>query len=340
MCIRDRYKVIGDVRFYERKEIKDIIAYLTLIANPDNEIAFERVINVPRRGIGNVTIQKLKSLALNLNMPISRLIYKIDDIDELSERVKKQLTNFQEILVGIKSESIDGPAKAIKSMLEITHYEEMLKQEVDYESRWENVQSLITGASEFEIDVERDELDTGDPYSLLTAYLENLSLFAATDELENENKIILMTLHNAKGLEFETVFITGMEENIFPHELSLDDVEEERRLCYVGMTRAKERLYLTHSWSRSSWGGTFYNPPSRFLEEAKGFITDIDKTDYSQFDDSGEENSNYGIGKSVTHEVYGRGVVIEVDGSEISVDFGSEIGVKHFDTEWAPIEYE
>ena len=149
-----------------------------------------------------------------------------------------------------------------------------------------------------------------------------------------------MTLHNAKGLEFETVFITGMEENIFPHELSLDDVEEERRLCYVGMTRAKERLYLTHSWSRSSWGGTFYNPPSRFLEEAKGFITDIDKTDYSQFKDNDEENSSYGIGRTVIHESYGKGVIIEVGGSEVSVDFGKEIGVKHFDTEWAPIQFE
>ncbi len=337
---RISYKVIGDVRFYERKEIKDIIAYLTLIVNPDNEVAFERIVNVPRRGIGNVTIEKLKNLALQLNIPISRLIYRIDELDELSERVKKQLTNFQEILIGIKSESIDGPAKAIKSMLEITNYEEMLKQEIDYESRWENVQSLITGATEFELEVERDELDTEDPYSMLNAYLENLSLFAATDELENENRIILMTLHNAKGLEFETVFIIGMEENIFPHELSQDDVEEERRLCYVGMTRAKDRLYLTHSWSRSSWGGTFYNPPSRFLEEAKGFITDIDKTDYSQFKDNDEENSSYGIGRTVIHEAYGKGVIIEVDGSEVSVDFGKEIGVKHFDTEWAPIQFE
>ena len=334
------YKVIGDVRFYERKEIKDIIAYLALISNPDNEIAFERIINVPRRGIGNATIEKLKNKAGELGVPLSQLIYRIDEVDSLTERVLKQLSSFQEILITIKTEAIKGPVEAISSMLKITNYEETLKQEVDFDSRWENVQSLITGASEFELEVEEGILNKDDPYSLLTAYIENLSLFSATDELDDDSKIVLMTLHNAKGLEFDTVFITGMEENIFPHELSMDDVEEERRLCYVGMTRARERLFLTHSWARSSWGGTFYNPPSRFLEEAKECIKHIDSTDYSNYES--KTNTIQGIeeGRDVKHKVYGSGKIIEVDGSEVTIDFGEENGVKHFDTEWAPLEFE
>ena len=334
------YKVIGDVRFYERKEIKDIIAYLSLISNPDNEIAFERIINVPRRGIGSATIEKLKNKAEELGVPLSQLVYRIEEVDSLSERVLKQLSNFQEILIAIKTAAIKGPVEAISSMLEFTNYEEMLKQEVDFESRWENVESLITGASEFELEVEEEMLNKDDPYSLLTAYLENLSLFSATDDLDEGNKIVLMTLHNAKGLEFDTVFITGMEENIFPHELSMDDVEEERRLCYVGMTRARERLFLTHSWARSSWGGTFYNPPSRFLEEAKECIKHIDSTEYSSYES--KTNTTQGIeeGRDVKHKVYGSGKIIEVDGSEVTIDFGEENGVKHFDTEWAPLEFE
>jgi len=334
------YKVIGDVRFYERKEIKDIIAYLSLISNPDNEIAFERIINVPRRGIGSATIEKLKNKAEELGVPLSQLVYRIEEVDSLSERVLKQLSNFQEILIAIKTAAIKGPVEAISSMLEFTNYEEMLKQEVDFESRWENVESLITGASEFELEVEEEILNKDDPYSLLTAYLENLSLFSATDDLDDGNKIVLMTLHNAKGLEFDTVFITGMEENIFPHELSMDDVEEERRLCYVGMTRARERLFLTHSWARSSWGGTFYNPPSRFLEEAKECINHIDSSDYSSYES--KTNTTQGIeeGKGVKHKVYGSGKIIEVDGSEVTIDFGEENGIKHFDTEWAPLEFE
>ena len=334
------YKVIGDVRFYERKEIKDIIAYLALISNPDNEIAFERIINVPKRGIGNATIEKLRTTAGELGIPLSQLVYRIEEVDNLTERVQKQLSNFQEVLVAIKTEAINGPVQAISSMLEITKYEETLKQEVDYDNRWENVQSLITGASEFELEVEEEILDKDDPYSLLTAYIENLALFSATDELGDDNNIVLMTLHNAKGLEFDTVFITGMEENIFPHELSFDDVEEERRLCYVGMTRAKERLFLTHSWARSSWGGTFYNPPSRFLEEAKECVNSVDHTDYSSYENKTKTIEGISIGKDVTHKAYGRGRIIEVDGTEVTIDFGEENGIKHFDTEWAPLEFE
>jgi len=334
------YKVIGDVKFYERKEIKDIIAYLAIVSNPNNEIAFERIINVPRRGIGSVTITKLKRRAEELNVPLSHLVYRADDISDFPERVIKQLTNFQEILIRIKTEAIKGPEQAITSVLEVTKYEDTLKQEVDYENRWENIQSLLIGANEFEIEVDQELLDIDNPYYLLSAYLENLALFSATDELDNTNKIVLMTLHNAKGLEFDTVVITGMEENIFPHELSLDDVEEERRLCYVGITRAKETLYLTHSWSRSSWGGTFYNNPSRFLEEAKDCINYIDRTDYSSYENKKETVKGIEIGKTVVHKAYGRGEIVEINGTEVTIDFGEENGIKHFDTEWAPLQFE
>lgn len=335
-----KFNVIGDVKFYERKEIKDIIAYLTLISNPDNEVAFERVINVPKRGIGAATIEKLKHKSAELGIPLSQIIYKLDEIKSLSERVQKQLATFHNVLLEIKTNSLGGPVKAISSMLETTGYEEVLKQEIDYESRAENIESLLTGAHDFESGFNQDDYATESPYSLLTAYLDSLSLFSATDDLEDASKVILMTFHNAKGLEFPTVFMTGMEENIFPHELSMQEVDEERRLCYVGMTRAEKRLYLTHSWARSNYGGTYYNPPSRFLEEANDFIHYIDKTDYAKHDKESSLGKGAAIGGTATHKMYGAGKVIEVEGNEITVDFGSEHGIKHFDIEWAPIKFE
>ncbi len=335
-----RFNVIGDVKFYERKEIKDIIAYLTLISNPDNEVAFERVINVPKRGIGAATIEKLKHESAELGIPLSQIIYKLDDIKSLSDRVQKQLATFHNVLLEIKTNSLGGPVTAINSMLETTEYEEVLKQEIDYDSRAENIESLLTGAHDFESGFNQDDHAMESPYSLLTAYLDSLSLFSATDDLEDVSKVILMTFHNAKGLEFPTVFMTGMEENIFPHELSMQEVDEERRLCYVGMTRAEKRLYLTHSWARSNYGGTYYNPPSRFLEEANEFLSYIDKTDYAKHDKESSLGKRAVIGGTATHKMYGAGKVIEVEGNEITVDFGSEHGIKHFDIEWAPIKFE
>jgi len=172
-------------------------------------------------------------------------------------------------------------------------------------------------------------------------YLESIALFADTDELEESDRVTLMTLHNAKGLEFPYVFMTGMEENLFPHERSTQggkkEIEEERRLCYVGITRAEKKLYLTYSWSRTLWGGTTYNLPSRFIEEGKGFLTNVEVKE--SYTNNLDNEKNVSVGSKILHDKYGEGNILEVNGNEITVDFKNEIGIKYLDVEWAPIKF-
>ncbi|MDC0077237.1 ATP-binding domain-containing protein, partial [Acidimicrobiaceae bacterium] len=160
--------------------------------------------------------------------------------------------------------------------------------------------------------------------------------------LEDADRVLLMTLHNAKGLEFPYVFMTGMEENLFPHERSsqgdASEIEEERRLCYVGITRAEKKLYLTHAWSRTLWGGTVYNLPSRFLDEGLEHFKTIDFS--TEFEKNYSSESNIEIGQIVIHEKYGEGLVREIQGNEITVEFSEDIGTKYLDIEWAPIKFQ
>ena len=186
------------------------------------------------------------------------------------------------------------------------------------------------------------EEDIDEPYGMLRDYLESIALFSETDKLEDADRVLLMTLHNAKGLEFPNVFMTGMEENLFPHERSSQgdnsEIEEERRLCYVGITRAEKKLYLTHAWSRTLWGGTVYNLPSRFLEEGSSHFDTVDfSLDTNQKDSTEIE---VGTGQKIIHEKYGEGLVLEVQGNEITVQFNDDIGVKYLDVEWAPIKFQ
>ena len=180
------------------------------------------------------------------------------------------------------------------------------------------------------------------PYGILRYYLDSIALFSETDNLEDADRVLLMTLHNAKGLEFPFVFMTGMEENLFPHERSSQgdnsEIEEERRLCYVGITRAEKKLYLTHAWSRTLWGGTVYNLPSRFLEEGSTHFDTIDfSLDSKQIDSS---QVDVGKGQKIIHEKYGEGIILEAQGNEITVQFDDDIGVKYLDIEWAPIKFQ
>ena len=203
--------------------------------------------------------------------------------------------------------------------------------------RIENLDELINSAFEFE---NLYEEDVEDPYVVLRDYLESLALFTNTDSIEDEDKVLLMTLHNAKGLEFPYVFMTGMEENIFPSQKSENDfeIQEERRLCYVGMTRAEEKLFLTYSQTRTLWGGTTYNLKSRFLDEAESYFKEIKVKNLSSLNSLAPDNGK--VGNTVTHEKYGKGIIEEISGSEITINFGEEWGVKYLDAEWAPIKFD
>ena len=335
------YKVIGSVRFYDRKEIKDIISYLQFLVNDSDTVAFERIVNVPRRGIGESTVKKIRVYLNETGKSIFEALESIEEIKNISPRIKGSLSEFKNLITELKSYSLSGPSKSIQKVLELTGYKMSLIKEGTLESqmRIENIEELLNSAFSFE-NLNEEEID--EPYGMLRDYLESIALFSETDKLEDADRVLLMTLHNAKGLEFPYVFMTGMEENLFPHERSSQgdnsEIEEERRLCYVGITRAEKKLYLTHAWSRTLWGGTVYNLPSRFLEEGSSHFDTVDfSLDTNQKDSTEIE---VGTGQKIIHEKYGEGLVLEVQGNEITVQFNDDIGVKYLDVEWAPIKFQ
>ena len=335
------YKVIGSVRFYDRKEIKDIISYLQFLVNDSDTVAFERIVNVPRRGIGESTVKKIRVYLNETGKSIFEALESIEEIKNISPRIKGSLSEFKDLITELKSYSLQGPSKTIQKVLELTGYKMSLIKEGTLESqmRIENIEELLNSAFSFE-NLYEEEID--EPYGILRDYLESIALFSETDKLEDADRVLLMTLHNAKGLEFPYVFMTGMEENLFPHERSSQgdnsEIEEERRLCYVGITRAEKKLYLTHAWSRTLWGGTVYNLPSRFLEEGSSHFETVDfSLDTKQKDSTQLE---VGTGQKIIHEKYGEGLVLEVQGNEITVQFNDDIGVKYLDVEWAPIKFQ
>ena len=335
------YKVIGSVRFYDRKEIKDIISYLQFLVNDSDTVAFERIVNVPRRGIGESTVEKIRVYLNETGKSIFEALESIEEIKNISPRIKGSLSEFKDLITELKSYSLQGPSKTIQNVLELTGYKMSLIKEGTLESqmRIENIEELLNSAFSFE-NLYEEEID--EPYGILRDYLESIALFSETDKLEDADRVLLMTLHNAKGLEFPYVFMTGMEENLFPHERSSQgdnsEIEEERRLCYVGITRAEKKLYLTHAWSRTLWGGTVYNLPSRFLEEGSSHFDTVDfSLDTKQKDSTQLE---VGTGQKIIHEKYGEGLVLEVQGNEITVQFNDDIGVKYLDVEWAPIKFQ
>jgi DNA helicase-2/ATP-dependent DNA helicase PcrA len=259
------YTIVGGLRFYERKEIKDLLAYLRLVANPDDAQSFKRIVNVPPRGIGQTTVDRLEGLALAERISLWEAGRRIGERKIIGPRAVKGLADLVALVEKIqgKAEVLSLP-ELIVELLEITGYLADLKGEgtVEAESRIENLQELVSAAREF---MERSEDKS------LQAFLDSVALIADIDLLsEGKGAVTLMTLHSAKGLEFSVVFMAGMEEGVFPHARSLsedEELEEERRLCYVGMTRAKERLYLSAALSRTLYNTQNFNLPSRFLEE-------------------------------------------------------------------------
>ncbi|MCC2278809.1 DNA helicase PcrA [Streptomyces sp. ET3-23] len=267
------YKVVGGVRFYERKEVRDVLAYLRVLANPEDTVPLRRILNVPKRGIGERAEAMIDALSLREKVSFAQALRRVDEAYGMAARSANAVKRFNVLMDELRTvvESGAGPATILEAVLERTGYLAELQASTDPqdETRIENLQELAAVALEFE--QERTEEEPG----TLAEFLEKVALVADSDQIPDEDEegtgvITLMTLHTAKGLEFPVVFLTGMEDGVFPHMRSLGqakELEEERRLAYVGITRARERLYLTRSSMRSAWGQPSYNPPSRFLEE-------------------------------------------------------------------------
>ena len=251
------YRVLGGTRFYDRREIKDALAYVRAVVNPDDEVSLRRVLNVPRRGLGDTTEARLEAYASSHGLPFVGALRRADDVG-LGARPARAVEAFVSLLDELAEVAADGPAALVEAAMERSGYVAELQatQSIEDESRLENLAELVGVAQEFET---------------VDAFLEQVSLVSDTDQLgEGDSQVTLMTIHSAKGLEYPVVFLVGMEEGVFPHLRSVgepDQLEEERRLAYVAITRAQQRLYVSHAWSRLLFGSNQYNPPSRFLEE-------------------------------------------------------------------------
>lgn len=319
------YRLFGGIRFYDRKEIKDVMGYLKVIYNPDDDIAIRRIINVPKRGIGDTTIGKIAEYAAQNGMSFYMALLGCENIESISSRAKKSLKKFAVLLNDLRVDSeVMSVSEILEKIIEDTGYISDLEAEKTDEAngRIENIQELISKATEFEESNPED--------SSLSAFLEEVALVADIDNFtENDDTVVLMTLHSSKGLEFDTVFIAGFEENVFPgfracQDNTMKEMEEERRLCYVGITRAKNHLYLTSAKSRLQFGQRRYNLVSRFLKEIpKEFIDS--KTENVSVRNNTEDK--YKIPKFKTQRI---GAFKMPEPKNVSLDF--EIGdkVKHF----------
>ena len=340
------YRVIGSLRFYDRKEIKDAMAYLRLSINPSDEVSLKRVINTPKRGIGDRTVADVERFAREAGISISEAVDQVDSID-LAQRARSAVGEFGSIMRVARemAETNASPAEVLQRLLDSSAYIAELEAEktVESQGRVENLQELVGVADTYA----RDNPEGG-----VRGFLEQIALVSDADEIvDDEGAVTMMTLHIAKGLEFPVVFITGMEEGVFPHMRSMTDpgqLEEERRLCYVCITRAKERLFLTHAWSRSLWGGTNYNPPSRFLHEIPEHLVVVAGEEAEEGDTELVGGTagpgpaiTVSVGEEVFHERWGRGIVVAVAGSgsntEATVHFAEE-GQKRLLLAYAPLK--
>jgi DNA helicase-2/ATP-dependent DNA helicase PcrA len=251
------YKVVGGTRFYDRREIKDAVAYLKSVVNPADEVSVKRVLNTPKRGVGDASVARLDAWAASQGVTFREALGRAEEAG-IGGRAVKGIADFLAVLEEAEGISDEGPARMLEVLLDKSGYVAELRAEhsIEAEGRIENLAELVGAAQEV---------------GAADAFLEQISLVSDTDDLDpDESQVVLMTLHSAKGLEFPVVFIIGMEDGVFPHIRALTEpaeLEEERRLAYVGITRARELLHLSHAWARTMFGATQYNPPSRFLDE-------------------------------------------------------------------------
>jgi DNA helicase-2/ATP-dependent DNA helicase PcrA len=374
------YRVVGGVRFYDRREVKDSLAYLRALVNPDDEVSWRRIVNVPKRGVGDTSVSKVSAYAQEHGLTFRDALNRADAAG-VSGKALGGIRDLLDILAEVEGAADAGVAPVVQAVLEDTGYLAELEAErsIEADSRLENLQELIGVCREFD-----DALEAGDIAGLagiasgsgdgdtastpsgldrVQAFLEAVSLVTDLDDIEGEKRAVtLMTLHSAKGLEFPVVFLTGLEDGVFPHMRSLgepDELEEERRLCYVGITRARERLYLCLAWSRMLFGRTDFYPPSRFLAEIPEELVEVlgeeqtigggrnahrDAVVSAAITSStgrGPRLTGLRIGDDVGHDTFGEGVILDLIGegekAEAVVRF-RDVGEKRLLLAWAPLQ--
>jgi DNA helicase II / ATP-dependent DNA helicase PcrA len=360
------YKVVGGVRFYERREVRDALAYLRVLANPTDTVSLRRILNTPRRGIGDRAEACLEAFASRERVPFAEALRRCDEVPGMAARSAKAVTAFAAMMDELRALVAGGmpPAEVLEAVLDRSGYLAELSASVDPqdESRVENLAELVGVAREFSERVP----DGGVP-----EFLEQVSLVADADSVPDPDGsggvVTLMTLHAAKGLEYPVVFLTGLEDGVFPHLRTLGDereLQEERRLAYVGITRARERLYLSRAHVRSAWGQTSYNPPSRFLDEVPAELVQWQRGESSvsapapalsraadKLIGTARGRSagpglrpvpDLAVGDRVTHDAFGLGTVTATrgagDGTQAEVDFGEGTGRKWLLLRYAPLE--
>lgn len=337
------YEIIGGIRFYDRKEVKDVLAYLKLLNNPFDSVSFERIVNTPRRGVGPKTLGDLNEY---------RLVTGKDYFETLSDIGTKSAKQFGEDFIKIREVMNDvSLSELVDIVLEKSEYLKELKvsKNPEDESRVQNVYEFVSYVKEYE---------NKNPESELSEMLNEISLLSDIDQSKEEDKVVLMTVHSSKGLEFRNVFVVGLEEGLFPSRMSMEDekdVEEERRLFYVALTRARDRLFLTSADSRMIYGQTIYSKNSRFLEEIKDFVEIEDETVKSKVKTEGkpiprptnftgkiglgakkEKAGSFNIGDKVIHKMWGEGTVVTLVGDDITIAFPSK-GLKKLKASIAPL---
>ncbi len=338
------YRLVGGVGFYDRKEIKDLLAWLRAAANPQDSVSVERAAQAPRRGLGPVSLTRLATFATEQGIGLGQALGKAEEVPGVSRKAAGSALAMSRLLERIRTAGDSGVpvSDIIELAWDISGYMSELTAERSFEalSRQENLKELQGVAIQYEGSAE-------DPS--LADFLERVALITDTDVTQGEESgVTFMTLHNAKGLEFPTVFILGMEEGVFPHIRSLtepDEIEEERRLCYVGITRAMERLYLLNAWSRTLWGSLQYNPESRFLKELPEQLTESKEYEKQAAKQpprrGGTDPSRFRVGQEVEHVRYGRGTIIDIGrspvGLEATVNFPGA-GEKRLDLTIAPMK--
>jgi len=357
------YKVVGGVRFYERREVRDLLGYLRVLVNPADTVSLRRVLNTPRRGIGERAEACIEALAGRDRIPFAEALTRCEEAPALNPRSVRAIKDFAAFMDELRAmvEAGSGPSEVLAAVLDKTGYLAELQAvgDIESEGRVENLQELVGVAREFE-----ERVSDG----TVAEFLEQVSLVADADEIPDADGsggvVTLMTLHSAKGLEFPVVFLTGLEDGVFPHIRSLGnatELEEERRLAYVGITRAQQRLYLSRAQVRSAWGSTSYNPASRFLEEIPDELIKWNRRETTRSEPAIAAVARAGLargglrggagnravialstGDRVTHDTFGLGTVAATagfgDSAEASVDFGEGTGTKRLLLRYAPVE--
>ncbi len=345
------YQVIGGTRFYERAEIKDALGYLTLLVNPHDVVAFGRVVNSPRRGIGDTSQARIVAHANTMGEPIFDVALTPEDIPGLGAAAVKAVGRFMDTMEKLR-DSAEGSSVGdlLEETLADSGYTDALRAErtIESEGRLENLEELVSVAREYDTSADEPSVEE---------FLQQVALFSEQDGLSDDDGVVtLMTLHNAKGLEYDIVFMLGMEDGVFPHSRSIEagDIEEERRLCYVGVTRARRELYMTHARTRAMYGGREWNVPSRFLGEIPSELTDAAEQPSAR-KVAGSWGSTtpapppqriepgpaatFALGDDVTHVKFGDGVVVGVEpGGLVVVRFASDGSERKLMADYAPLK--